>query len=180
MASRRATFWVQMGMILVSKQYDSEKKKKKKQKQKQKQTFFLFSTFLPQGDCTNSFGGTSSAAPLAAGVVALMLGVNPSLGWKDVQYILISSASKVDPTDADWVQNGAGRFVNHKYGYGLLNARFSSFFLEQKKRNSSFFFSALLFAWLQAIEITWVSKSSVFIRRKKVSMWPFLNFQEPL
>ena len=73
-------------------------------------------------DCTNDFGGTSSAAPLAAGVVALMLSANPKLGWKDVQYILMTTADRVDPTDSDWKQNGAGRWVNHKYGYGLINA----------------------------------------------------------
>jgi subtilisin family serine protease len=76
------------------------------------------------GDCTDSFGGTSSAAPLVAGVVALVLGANRNLGWKDVQLILLSTASKVDPLDSDWTQNGAGRWVNHKYGFGLVNARF--------------------------------------------------------
>jgi hypothetical protein len=56
-------------------------------------------------------------------VVALVLGANTKLGWKDVQYILMSTASKVDPSDWDWTVNGAGRYVNHKYGYGLINAR---------------------------------------------------------
>ena len=38
------------------------------------------------------FGGTSSAAPTIAGVVALMLDANPELGWRDVQTILSYSA----------------------------------------------------------------------------------------
>jgi subtilisin family serine protease len=74
------------------------------------------------GDCTNSFGGTSSAAPLVAGVVGLLLSANQDLGWKDVQFILMSTAQRIDATDVDWVQNGAKRWVNHKYGYGLVDA----------------------------------------------------------
>lgn len=73
-------------------------------------------------ECTSSFGGTSSAAPLAAGVVALMLSANPSLGWKDVHYILLSTAKRVDASDSSWFQNGVGRWVSHKYGYGLLDS----------------------------------------------------------
>ncbi len=76
------------------------------------------------GDCTDSFGGTSSAAPLAAGVVALMLGANKQLGWKDVQYILMTTAAKVDANDWDWTKNAAGRYINHKYGYGLIDAKY--------------------------------------------------------
>jgi len=74
------------------------------------------------GDCTSSFGGTSAAAPLAAGVVALILQANPNLGWRDVQAVLIDSATKVSPSDSDWVNNGAGYHVNHKFGFGLINA----------------------------------------------------------
>lgn len=37
------------------------------------------------GDCTTSFGGTSAAAPMVAGVVALILEANPRLTWRDVQ-----------------------------------------------------------------------------------------------
>lgn len=35
-----------------------------------------------QTDCTSTFGGTSAAAPLAAGVISLILAANPSLGKK--------------------------------------------------------------------------------------------------
>lgn len=69
-----------------------------------------------------SFGGTSAAAPVVSGVVALMLDANPTLSWRDVQDILIRTATLNDPTDADWQTNGAGLHVNHKYGYGAVNA----------------------------------------------------------
>jgi subtilisin-like proprotein convertase family protein len=71
---------------------------------------------------TNSFGGTSSATPTAAGIVALILEKNPNLGWRDVQEILIRSATKFKPTDAGWVTNGAGIPFNHDFGAGLINA----------------------------------------------------------
>ena len=74
------------------------------------------------GDYANDFGGTSSATPLVAGVVALMLEANPSLGWRDVQHVLASSARKNDPTDAGWSRNGAGRWINDKYGFGVVDA----------------------------------------------------------
>jgi subtilisin-like proprotein convertase family protein len=74
------------------------------------------------GDYANDFGGTSSATPTAAGIVALMLEKNPNLGWRDVQEILIRSATKFRPTDADWTSNGAGIPFNHNFGAGLVNA----------------------------------------------------------
>ena len=74
------------------------------------------------GDYTNTFGGTSSATPLVSGIVALMLEANPGLGWRDVQHVLLKSARRNDPGDADWSQNAAGHWVNHKYGFGTVDA----------------------------------------------------------
>ncbi len=80
-------------------------------------------SLLPDANYTNDFGGTSAAAPLTAGVTALLLQSKPTLGWRDVQEILMRSATKVDPADADWITNSAGFHFNHKYGAGLLNAQ---------------------------------------------------------
>ncbi len=80
-------------------------------------------SLIPDANYTNDFGGTSSSCPLAAGVVALVLQSKPTLGWRDVQEILIRSATKVNPTDTDWVNNGAGWHFNHQYGAGLINAQ---------------------------------------------------------
>jgi len=73
------------------------------------------------GDCTDSFGGTSSAAPLVSGIIALILEENPNLTWRDVQHILLKSAQKNDPDDSDWQINGAGLHINHKYGFGRIH-----------------------------------------------------------
>jgi len=74
------------------------------------------------GDYTDDFGGTSSATPTAAGIVALMLEKKPGLGWRDVKEILIRSAYKISPADADWSDNSAGFHFNHKFGAGLIDA----------------------------------------------------------
>lgn len=74
-------------------------------------------------DYTNSFGGTSSAAPLAAGVIALVLEANPDLTWRDVKLILAESARRNDPNNTDiWTENGAGYLVSDSYGFGIVDA----------------------------------------------------------
>jgi subtilisin-like proprotein convertase family protein len=73
-------------------------------------------------DCTNSFGGTSAAAPLAAGVVALILDANPNLTYRDVMHILVNTADVIDEANPDWQTNGAGRMFSHYYGFGRIDA----------------------------------------------------------
>ncbi|NET57304.1 MAG: S8 family serine peptidase, partial [Symploca sp. SIO2E6] len=79
-------------------------------------------------DYTNGFNGTSSSAPLVSGVIALMLEADANdsnganLTWRDVQHILVESARQNDVTDSDWQVNGAGYNVNHKYGFGAVDA----------------------------------------------------------
>jgi subtilisin-like proprotein convertase family protein len=55
--------------------------------------------------------------------VALMLQANPNLGYRDVQEILMRSATTNDPNDGGWVTNGAGFDFHHRYGAGLVNAQ---------------------------------------------------------
>jgi subtilisin-like proprotein convertase family protein len=76
----------------------------------------------PAGDYTYTFGGTSSASPLAAGCLALLLQAYPNLTWRDVIDVLIHSATKNSPTDSSWLTNGAGLKFSHKFGFGRMNA----------------------------------------------------------
>ena len=85
-------------------------------------TDLLGSQGYDSGDCRDDFGGTSASAPLAAGVAALMLEANPNLSWRDVQHILVKTAVRNDPGDEDWILNGGGLYVNHKYGFGRIDA----------------------------------------------------------
>jgi Ca2+-binding RTX toxin-like protein len=83
---------------------------------------------------TNDFGGTSAAAPIVTGVVALMLDANAGLGWRDVQNILAASADyagpaiSLPPTNTSWKINGAenwnggGMHFALTHGYGEVNA----------------------------------------------------------
>ena len=78
---------------------------------------------LADTNYTNEFGGTSSAAPLVSGCIALILQANPNLGWRDVQEILIRSAKKIDASNSDWITNSAGFHFNHQYGAGLIDVQ---------------------------------------------------------
>jgi hypothetical protein len=69
-------------------------------------------------DYTNSFGGTSSACPGAAGVAALVLSCNPSLTRDEVKDVLRRSCEQIDPDDGEYDEQGH----SHLYGYGRLNA----------------------------------------------------------
>ncbi|MEQ9234509.1 S8 family serine peptidase [Coleofasciculus sp. E2-BRE-01] len=90
------------------------------------------------GDYTSTFNGTSAAAPMVSGVVALMLEANPNLGWRDVQEILAYSARHVGSNvgsdtrgseEYAWSFNGAnnwnggGLHFSNDYGFGLVDAK---------------------------------------------------------
>ncbi|XP_010627685.1 proprotein convertase subtilisin/kexin type 7 isoform X2 [Fukomys damarensis] len=72
--------------------------------------------------CTEGHTGTSAAAPLAAGMIALMLQVRPCLTWRDVQHIIVFTATQYEDRHADWLTNEAGFSHSHQHGFGLLNA----------------------------------------------------------
>ena len=71
------------------------------------------------GNYTNSFGGTSSACPGAAGVAALIIARNPNLRWDQVRDIIKQSCDRIDPEGGNYDANGRSPF----YGYGRINAR---------------------------------------------------------
>jgi Ca2+-binding RTX toxin-like protein len=70
--------------------------------------------------------GTSYAAPLVSGTVALMLEVNPGLGYRDVQQILAMTARPLAsaPGTANGAAqvNGGGLVFSRDAGFGLLDA----------------------------------------------------------
>lgn len=73
------------------------------------------------GDCNPTFGGTSSAAPLASGIIALLLEKNANLTWRDVKHVIALGATKIDSDNTDWVQNAGGYKHSNTYGFGLLH-----------------------------------------------------------
>ncbi len=81
------------------------------------------------GDYTTTFNGTSAAAPMVSGVVALMLEANPRLGLRDVQEILALSARSTPNTASSFQFNGSthwnggGMHFSDDVGAGLVDAR---------------------------------------------------------
>ena len=73
-------------------------------------------------DYTRTFNGTSSACPLASGVIALLLESNPNLGWRDVQEILMRSARVISTNSPTWQTNSAGFHFNYDFGAGMIQA----------------------------------------------------------
>ncbi len=80
------------------------------------------------GDVTTTFNGTSAAAPMVAGLVALMLEANPELGWRDVHEILANTARQTDQSNPTWTWNASdswnlgGMHHSEDLGYGLIDA----------------------------------------------------------
>lgn len=93
-------------------------------------------------DYANTFNGTSAAAPVTTGVIALLLEANPELTWRDVKHILAMTADQPEydyllPTivshpngldmpgytyDELWVENKAFIPFSNYYGFGSINA----------------------------------------------------------
>ncbi len=79
-------------------------------------------------DYTDSFGGTSAATPLTAGVAALMLSINPNLTWVEVREILRQTAVEIDFANVDpvgqWVDTDMDGVADYSqwYGYGRIDA----------------------------------------------------------
>ncbi len=63
-------------------------------------------------------GGTSGAAPVVSGVVALMYAANPRLTEADVRRVLCETAVRIDPAGGEYDAAGWSRF----YGCGKVDA----------------------------------------------------------
>ncbi len=93
-------------------------------------------------DYTHTFNGTSSAAPMISGIVALMLEVNPNLTARDVKHILAKTSRKVSDSsfstsfpfnysglftlegytyEQNWITNAAGYHFHNHFGFGLVD-----------------------------------------------------------
>ena len=89
---------------------------------------------------TSTFNGTSAAAPVVSGIIALILEANANLTWRDVKYILASTADQLESGIGntehfytgrklaghiylpDWITNTAGFKFHNYYGFGGINA----------------------------------------------------------
>ncbi|HDZ20622.1 hypothetical protein LCGC14_0692520 [marine sediment metagenome] len=83
---------------------------------------------FPDLNYTSVFGGTSSASPLAAGVLALVKQAQPDLDVRFAKHLLamtsdiVDAADATDQSDGGWRTNAAGYAFNQNYGFGLIDA----------------------------------------------------------
>ncbi|KAK4100739.1 hypothetical protein N658DRAFT_516534 [Parathielavia hyrcaniae] len=82
----------------------------------------IHTTDVGQNVCSSSHGGTSAAAPLAAGIFALVLQVRPDLTWRDMQYLAMDTAVPINLESGDWQDTTIGKKFSHTYGYGKLDS----------------------------------------------------------
>jgi subtilisin family serine protease/uncharacterized protein YhjY with autotransporter beta-barrel domain len=86
-------------------------------------------TNLPNANYTADFGGTSSATPLVAGIIALGKQVAPAMDVRLAKHALVKSSRIVDAAEngnssggRGWQTNAAGNAFNPNYGFGLIDA----------------------------------------------------------
>lgn len=88
---------------------------------------------------TSTFNGTSSAAPVLTGAIALLLEANPNLTWREVKYLLAKTATVDTYATGDlphplsstlpsgyiweqkWITNAAQFKYQNWYGFGRVN-----------------------------------------------------------
>lgn len=91
---------------------------------------------------TSTMNGTSSAAPMVSGAIALILAQRPELSWRDVKDILARSARQIDSSNngssyplsdsrfptlsghkyqEGWTTNAAGFKFHNWFGFGALD-----------------------------------------------------------
>jgi subtilisin family serine protease len=70
------------------------------------------------GDYHETFGGTSAAAPLVAGIAGLLLSLNPELTRSELTQLLEQTADKIDAAHAGYDARG----FSARAGFGRVNA----------------------------------------------------------
>ncbi|CAG2238031.1 FURIN [Mytilus edulis] len=84
----------------------------------------FLTTTTTLSDCkSDGVQGTSFAAPIASGIVALTLEANPDLTWRDIQHLIVftSKRSGFNDTYSNWTMNGANREYDRNNRYLLSN-----------------------------------------------------------
>ncbi len=122
--------------------------------------------FLPDPDYTSRFNGTSAAAPMVSGVIALMLQANPNLTYRDVEEILVrssrqnaqfefpSSGVATFATNNTWQTNQIGPYRNPDAYDGMNDHSFIPFDFPIADPNADLFGGGFGFDFLRRIPTT--------------------------
>ncbi|MEZ6243501.1 MAG: S8 family serine peptidase [Phycisphaerales bacterium] len=76
--------------------------------------FFSYDPTVFGEGFTSDFGGTSAAAPIASGIIGLIMGARPTLTLRDIRHIIERTAVRVN---FDWIHD-----MNEYFARGGLNA----------------------------------------------------------
>ena len=71
--------------------------------------------------CYDDWFGTRAAAAHVAGLAAHILTLRPSLGWRDIKWIIATTATNKTCMDGGWTLNAAGYAHSLTHGYGVVN-----------------------------------------------------------
>ncbi|KAK0618528.1 peptidase S8/S53 domain-containing protein [Bombardia bombarda] len=82
----------------------------------------IHTTDVGQNACYKGHGGTSAAAPLAAGIFALVLQIRPDLSWRDMQYLAMDTAVPVNLDTGEWQKTAIGKLYSHTFAYGKVDS----------------------------------------------------------
>ena len=83
----------------------------------------IHTTDVGANQCYTNHGGTSAAAPLGAGILALVLSARPDLHWRDLQYLAMETAIPLNEDEGeDWQPTYIGKKYSHTYAYGKMDA----------------------------------------------------------
>ena len=83
----------------------------------------IHTTDVGANQCYNRHGGTSAAAPLGAGIMALVLNARPDLNWRDLQYLCVETAIPINlDMEDEWQDTFIGKKYSHTFAYGKLDA----------------------------------------------------------
>ena len=103
------------------------------------------------GDYISTFNGTSGAAGIVSGVVALLLEKYPELTWRDVKHVFANTAKQsyvstsriraaigehVYTLRHEWQLNDAGYAYHNRYGFGSIDVDRAMAFLANYEPNS--------------------------------------------
>ena len=103
------------------------------------------------GDYISTFNGTSGAAGIVSGVVALMLDEFPNLTWRDVKHVFANTAKQsgintppvrvvigeqIHTLQHEWQLNDAGYAYHNQYGFGAVDVDRAMAFLRDYEAGS--------------------------------------------
>lgn len=82
----------------------------------------IHTTDVGANQCYTGHGGTSAAAPLAAGIFALALEANHKLSWRDMQALVVETAVPINLDTGEWQKTFIGKQYSHTFAYGKLDS----------------------------------------------------------